>query len=290
MKRFLLIPSYALLALGILASCQKEEKTVTELAQELTGTLQKITDYKSAEANAPRVEVLNKRLQDAGVRVFALNDTALLRAAGSTEGSEGAEYVECLEKLATEIARVQAALPGTTEGGVEEEKLVMAVGAAHGAGDASPAAARREKGVEFYQNPVESAKEPGNFSEFYGSSRLKEALSYTADPASVGLFQMDDEVEAVPEAAAVSDDEPEASDAPAAADEPAATDDSSEGVVPSAVEEPADASEEPASTTTLDDELPSLDLDGDSSSSDGDSSSSDGDESGSDDFGLDLDF
>ena len=77
MKRFLLIPSLAFLAVSTLTSCQKEEKTALELTQELTAELQKISDYRTAEAAAPRVEVLNKRMQNAGVRAFAANDPAL---------------------------------------------------------------------------------------------------------------------------------------------------------------------------------------------------------------------
>ena len=77
MKRFLLIPSFALLAFGMLTSCQKEDMTAQQLAEELTSELQKVTDYNSAEAAAPRIAALNIRFQNASVRVFSVGGNAL---------------------------------------------------------------------------------------------------------------------------------------------------------------------------------------------------------------------
>ena len=101
MKRFLLIPSCALLAFGMLTSCQKEEKTAQQLAEELTAELQKVTDYKTAEAVAPRVEALNKRFQNASVRVFSADANALA-------ASEANAYSDAVCRLVREMGRVQA--------------------------------------------------------------------------------------------------------------------------------------------------------------------------------------
>lgn len=268
MKRFLLIPSCALLALSALTSCQKEDKTVTELAQELTGELQQISDYKTAEALAPRVEVLNKRLQDAGVRVFALQATSLQRGADDSEGSEGASYAEALGRLAAEVARVQVSAPTGAEGEIDRDKLVLAVGAANGAGDSSPASQRKAAGSKYYKTPTDAAETPGAFAEFYGSARLKEALDYTADPAAVSMFQMDDDVPQVPAAGAVAEEEDDA----AAADEDATADTATDTATDTAEDTPATDTD---SSTSSDDAIPSLDIDDDSSSSDDDDSSSD---------------
>ncbi len=264
MKRFLLIPSCALLALGVFTSCQKEDKTVTELAQDLTSELQQISDYKTAESLAPRVEVLNKRLQDAGVRVFALQATSLQRGADDSEGSEGASYAEALGKLAAEVARVQVSAPTSAEGEIDRDKLVLAVGAANGAGDTASAAQRKAAGMKYYKVPSEAAETPGNFAEFYGSARLKAALDYVADPAAVSMFQMDDDVPQLPAAGAIPEDE----DTADAAEPEAVADDTA------AAETDSSSSSEPTPSPAADDS-PSLDIDDDSSSSDDDDSSSD---------------
>ena len=291
MKRFLLIPSCALLALGALSSCQKEEKSALELTQDLTAELQKVVDYKTAEAAAPRVEVLNKRFQNASVRVLAANDTALVRSAGES-GHEGDAYAEALSRLAREIGRVRASVPvATSDGEVDRDKLVLAVGAANGAGDDSPAALRREKGLTYIHEESAGRETPGTFSEFYGSTKLKEALEYQANPAEVSSFQFDsdEDVPAVPAATPVpeEEEEPAAADAAAeadsssadssAADEPSAPAAEEETPAPSATETPAAGSDDAA-----DDTLPSVDLDGDSSSNSSDSSDDSSSESSSD--------
>lgn len=295
MKRFLLIPSCALLALGALSSCQKEEKSALELTQDLTAELQKVVDYKTAEAAAPRVEVLNKRFQNASVRVLAANDTALVRSAGES-GHEGDAYAEALSRLAREIGRVRASVPVvTSDGEVDRDKLVLAVGAANGAGDDAPAALRREKGLSYIHEESAGRETPGSFSEFYGSTKLKEALEYQASPAEVSSFQFDsdEDVPAVPAATPVPEEEEEsAADAAGAADsssadstaadEPSAPEAEEETPAPSAAETPAASSDDAA-----DDTLPSVDLD-DDSSSDSSDSSSDGSSDEVDDLEIEL--
>jgi len=273
MKRFLLIPSCALLALVSLASCQKEEKSVVELAQALTDELQQISDYGTAESLAPRVEVLNKRLQDAGVRVFALSETALLRGADETEGSEGATYSEALGKLAAEVARVQASAP-TTSGEIDREKLILAVGAANGAGVSSPASQRKSTGEKYYKNPSDSSDTPGTIAPFYGSEKLQAALNYTADAATASQYGFDDEVAPVPAAAPVPEEE-----AAAAGDSEAPAEDSASDDKPAPSEdsdsEPAPASgDDDSSADDLSTDLGS-DADSDSSSDSSDSDSED---------------
>lgn len=278
MKRLLLIPSCVILALSTLTSCQKEEKTALELSQELTAELQKVVSYKTAEAAAPRVEALNKRFQNAGARVFAVGGSALSRSAGEA-GHEGDAYAESLAKLAREVGRIRASVPvDTADGEVDRDRLVLAVGAANGAGDAAPAAERKEKGVAHMQGETETSETPGNFAEYYGSAKLKEALEFTVEPGKAT-----DEVVEIPEPVTVEEEEMPA-DAPAAeepaaeeesTDEPAA-DDSDSSSDEESTEEPAaaeESTEEPAADDSAsedsgDAELPSLDLDSDSSSSD----------------------
>ncbi len=293
MKRFLLIPSFAFLALTSLTSCQKEEKTALELTRELTEELQKVTDYRTAEAAAPRVAVLQQRMQNAGVRPFALNETALTRSMTDSDGSEGTEYAEALISLAAEVGRIQASMPVGDDGEVSRERLILAVGAANGAGDSGPAAERQRTGMAYIRDASTSHETPGNFAEFYGSTSLREALAYRADASAVPFTKMDsdEDVPAIPEPVEVPEEEEVPADEPAA-DEPAgdSTDDSSEPAV----------DDEPADTTPSADESDSssdlgVDLGGDDSDSGSDDGGLDldmdgGDDSGSDDGGLDMDM
>lgn len=298
MKRFLLIPSFAFVALSTLTSCQKEEKSALELTRELTAELQKVTDYVSAEAVAPRIEVLNKRMQDASVRPFALNETALTRsAADDAEGSEGAAYAEALAQLATEIGRVQASTPvATADGDIDRDKLVLAVGAANGSEVTAPAADRKKVGLKYIQDTTGTHETPGNFAEFYGSEKLREALGYKADPTTVEAMKFDSEedVPAIPAPVEVPEEEMPA-DEPAAddsGDEPATTDEPS--VDEPSTDEPA-TTDEPSTDEPAADDSGSDDLDvGDVGDDSGDDSGSDdldvgdaGDDSGSDDSGSD---
>ena len=255
MKRFLLIPSLAFLAVSTLTSCQKEEKTALELTQELTAELQKISDYRTAEAAAPRVEVLNKRMQNAGVRAFAANDPALTRSMIDAEGSEGAAYSEALAQLAAEIGRVQASAPTGEDGEIDRTALVLAVGAANGSTPGAAAGERQKAGMAYIKDTTSTHETPGTLPEYYGSDKLREALSYKADPASVSLTKMDtdEDVPAIPaavelpeeEVPAATDEEPAADDEPATTDEEPAADDSTDE--PS-IDEPAadDSTDEPS--------------------------------------------
>lgn len=298
MKRLLLIPSCALMALSTLTSCQKEDKTALELSQELTAELQKVVSYKTAEAAAPRVEALNKRFQNAGARVFAIGGSALSRSAGSS-GHEGDAYAESLAKLAREVGRIRASMPvATADGEVDRDRLVLAVGAANGSSDDAPAVERKQKGVAYMQGETETSETPGNFAEYYGSAKLKEALEFMVAPGNAT-----NEVVEIPEPVTVEEEEipadvpaeePAASEEPAADEEPAATEEES-------TEEPAateEAGEEPAaddSASSDDGELPSLDLDADTSAGEDASSEEEpaaeeesGDDAGEVEIDLDL--
>lgn len=286
MKRLLLIPSCALLALSTLTSCQKEEKTALELSQELTAELQKVVSYKTAEAAAPRVEALNKRFQNAGAYVFAVGGSALCRSAGDS-GHEGDAYAESLAKLAREVGRIRASMPvATADGEVDRDRLVLAVGAANGAGDAASAAERKEKGVAYLHGETESSETPGNFAEYYGSAKLRAALEFTVEPGKAtnevvetpeSVTVEDEEMPAdVPAEETTTEEEPAADDS--ASEEPAADDSSADSLdeepaADDSTEEPAAddsaSTEEPAADDSSDDsgdvDLPSLDLDSESS-------------------------
>lgn len=269
MKHFLFIPSCALLALGILTSCQKEDKTAQQLADELTAELQKVTDYKSAEAAAPRVEALNKRFQNASVRVFSAGSNALA-------DSSPAGYAESVGQLAKQIGRVRASKPVVeAEGEVDEALLIAAVGVAVGAAPDAAAKERSAKGTAYLHNA--NSKEnntPPSSAECYGSAKLKAALEYTADVADFPAtrFDSDADVPEIPAPVDVADEEeaaPEAEESSTA--EPEET--------PAAAEE---STEEPVATD--DEDAPAADA-GDAA--DADSSPSDDEEAASDDSDAD---
>ena len=246
MKRFLLLPSCALLAFGMLTSCQKEEKSAHQLAEELTAELQKVTDYATAEAVAPRVEALNKRYQNASVRVFSGDANALA-------ASDANAYSDAVCRLVREMGRVQASKPVTeSDGEVDDASLVCAVGV--GAGVAADASTQEQfnKGQLYtYNSETESNNNPPAFAEYYGSAKLASALSYVASTEDNGAFKFatEEDVPAIPEAveaerAAAPDTTAPAEDAPAADDEEPAVADDAEPAV--ADDEPAADSEEPA--------------------------------------------
>lgn len=233
MKRFLSIPACALLALGALTSCQKEDQTALKLAEELTAELQKVTDYNSAEAVAPRVAAINKRFQNAGVRVFSVGGNALV-------GSDADAYAEAVCRLAREMGRVRSGKPMTDveSGEVDDVRLVRAVGVASGATMDTPAAEQLKQGQKvIYNDSDANANTPPALPEYYGSKALTEALAYVADPAEFGATRMDsdEDVPAIPEAVEIeeSDDSAGLSVTPEeeAAEEPAeeeTTDDSAD--------------------------------------------------------------
>ncbi|MDO5473148.1 MAG: hypothetical protein Q4F35_07420 [Akkermansia sp.] len=300
MKRFLLIPSFAFLAMSVLTSCQKEEKTALELTQELTSELQKVTDFRTAEAAAPRVEAINKRMQNAGARPFALNETALTRSAVDSEGSEGAAYGEALAQLAAEIGRIQASAPvGSGDGEIDRDKLILAVGAANGAGAQASAADRKKAGTTYIQDSTGTHDTPGNFPEYYGSDALRNALSYRVTPDSIPMTKMDDDsdVPAIPAAVAVPDEEEapaeEAAEEPAEEDAPAEESAEEEPAEeePAVEDEPAATEEEPAEEATEEEPSGEEEVSEEEDSSLDDSA--EGEESlmeGGDDMSLDLDL
>ena len=249
MKRTLLVATCALLVSALFSSCQKEDKSIIELTQELTSELQQITDLPSANARAARVSVLNKRFQDASVRVLALNSTSLQRGADGDDGHQGASYASALKALAREVGRVRASYPSTShDGEVDRDKLLMAIGAANGESDPEKC---KEVGLSFVQDDTGTHETPGNFPEYYGSEKLRAALSYRADVGSVSNLKFDDaaDVPAVPAvSAAVAEDTDGGADQGGDDDDsaPAADDDDSSA---------ADDDDAPASDDEDDDEL-----------------------------------
>lgn len=274
MKRFLFIPSCALLAFGMLTSCQKEDKSAQQLAEELTAELQKVTDYKTAEAVAPRVEALNKRFQNASVRVFSADANALV-------ASEANAYSDALCRLVREVGRVQASKPVVeADGEVDDASLVCSVGVGAGASADSPAKDQFAKGQLYTFNAEsESNNNPPAFAEYYGSAKLASALSYVASIDDNGAFKFasDEDVPAIPDAVeveretmgavstmpATEEEEPAADEE--AGEEPAAEDDLSADT--GDVEEPAadeavgeePAAEDDLSADTGDEEGPTAD-------------------------------
>ena len=270
MKRFLFIPTCALVALGALTSCQKEEMTAAQLAEELTAELQKVTSYKTAEAAAPRVEALNKRYQNASVRVFSMGGNALVN-------SDAAAYADATCRLARQIGRVRASKPvAEHDGEVVDSLLVRTVGVNSGAAvDATPQE-QVEAGAKFIYNAEDqNANNPPNFAECYGSAKLKAALDYVADPAEFPMtrFDKNEDRPDIPEAAEVAAEEEvtipvPADDRKAAEEEESteeSTDESTDDVSVDTTEETTDDSSE-ETTDGGDDDL-SLDVgSGDSSS------------------------
>ena len=318
MKQIFLIPTSALVAVCALSSCQKEEMSCTEIVNELTAVLQKVTDYDSAEAAAPRVEALMKRWQRAARRPIALNNTALLRSVSATPGSPEKDYVEALDALAEQVARVMASYPVVAyDGEIDEERLKRAVGT-KGVVKRAGAAAEVKKGEEYiatYKAKNTDFDGDANntvcsFEACYGSANLKNALDLRETPVTGVLeFDGDDAVIATPEyqepaggaepagdAAATEGDSADASEEGDAAGDDSAADDSASDDSASddssddlglddgepADEEPADDSsdEEPA------DEEPADEEPADEDASDEDSSGDDLDSDG----GVDMDF
>ena len=290
MKKLLLIPGCALLALGVLTSCQKEDKTAQQLADELTAELQKVTDYKTAEAAAPRVEALNKRFQDASVRTFSLGSNAL------TDSSVNG-YAESCGNLAKEIGRVQASKPvKEADGEVDEDLLIQAVGVGAGAEASASAKERTAKGKTYLQN--ENNKDNNNMPDVpacYGSKALASALKYTADVAEFPMTRMDSDgdVPAIPAAVEVAEDEE-----PAAAeteDETPAADTATDDTATTSSDDEDDTT--PAADTTDDEDTTTSSDDEDDTTSttssdddDDDSSSSSSDADDDDDAPIDIDL
>lgn len=267
MKQFLLIPTSALVAAIVMTSCQKEELSCTQLVNELTEVLQKVTDYDSAVAAAPRVEALMLRWQKAATRPIDFDGTSL----HASSLDEGKAYLEALEKLVEQVARVKASYPSTSyDGDIDTERLTRAVGSG-GVMKRPEAAAELKKGEAYiakYQTNNTSFSGDANnsvnvFMECYGCAELKAALEIKAEPnpAVSGVFAMDGEADkvATPEYVEPAGGEAaEGAEEPAEGEEPAATDEETTDEEPS-VDEPAD--EEPADSEETTDEEPSVDLD-----------------------------
>lgn len=224
MKRSLFVASCVLLVSGLLSSCQKEDKDVVQLARELTSELQQIKDPTSADAHADRVAALYKRFQNANARVFALNTTALQRGADDDADHQGAQYTAALDELAREVGRVRASFPGTDEGGdaVDRNRLLIAIGAVAGE---KTKAARHAYGENYLHDETGAHETPGNFPEYYGSEKLRDALSYSVNLSEVSNTKFDsaEDVPEIPEASNLTDDDVEAAAAAKGGDAAAAS-------------------------------------------------------------------
>ncbi len=219
MKHFLFTPVCAIVALVSLNSCQNEDKSATELTTELTAELQKVVSYETAQIAAPRVEVLNKRFQDALVRVFAANGTPLLASA-----ARPSDLAEALGYLGKEMGRVKSSKPTADYASpIDRETLLVAIGRNQSDKPALDAAKSLEVGEEYFKKDDDKSSEtPGNLAEYYGSDALGSALSYTAD-TGVGLFAFGEELVEVPEEVALV----ESSDDAVSSDEESSDDSSS---------------------------------------------------------------
>lgn len=251
MKRFLFIPTCALVALGALTSCQKEEMTAAQLAEELTAELQKVTSYKTAEAAAPRVEVLNKRYQNASVRVFSMGGNALVN-------SDAAAYSDATCRLARQIGRVRASKPVSEyDGEVVDSLLVRTVGVNSGAAvDATPQE-QVEAGAKYIYNAEDqNANNPPNFAECYGSAKLKAALDYVASPAEFPMTRFDkaEDCPEIPESASVEAEEEVTIPVPADDREAAAEEEGGEETTEESTDDSADVSTDDATEETTEEE------------------------------------
>lgn len=251
MKRFLFIPTCALVALGALTSCQKEEMSAAQLAEELTAELQKVTSYKTAEAAAPRVEALNKRYQNASVRVFSMGGNALVN-------SDAAAYSDATCRLARQIGRVRASKPVSEyDGEVVDSLLVRTVGTNSGAAaDATPQE-QVEAGAKYIYNAEDqNANNPPNFAECYGSAKLKAALDYVASPSEFPMTRFDkpEDCPEIPESASVEAEEEVTIPVPADDREAAAEEEGGEEATEETSDDSADVSTDDATEETTDEE------------------------------------
>ncbi|MDO4818314.1 MAG: hypothetical protein Q3986_07805 [Akkermansia sp.] len=257
MKRIFLIPACAMLAMGLFTSCQKETESAQQLAEDLTAELQKVTDYKTAEAAAPRVKVLNTRFQNAAAQVLSLNYNPLADSVKPVEQGGPADYVAAVTALAKEIGRVRASKPVTSsDGDIDDTRLLQTVGANAGAGADAKVADALKKGNEYMKNPTSRQNNnPPAFAECYGSEAMVDALSYVADVEERGSYWDSEDLVEVPAEQAPAAEEDEApAEEPAAAEEPATP------PAPAADEEPA-VDEEPEPAADDDSEEDSADID-----------------------------
>ncbi len=142
MKHLLLFPAIALASLVTLNSCTpeeeagmrvttKEEQSATDLLNQLSDVLDKVTDYKSAEAAAPKARELATKINRAKTTYAALNKTALARSYDSdNKGGETDAYVDATKRLVTEVGRVRSSIPAlvTDRNTVNDDELIVALG------------------------------------------------------------------------------------------------------------------------------------------------------------------
>ncbi len=191
----------------MLSSCQKETKSVVQLANDLTQELRQITDSASADAHAARVAVMNKRFQNASVRAFSMNGTPIL---SSSEGgdSPGAAYADALKNLAREIGRVRAGFPSAShDGEVDEGRLFISIAKVQGVKGTPDEL--KDAGMRYMQDTGNESHStiPGeHLPAYYGSEKLEAALAYRADINQVGSFDS----EPVPPVPALSKESQEA--------------------------------------------------------------------------------
>ena len=247
-----------MLAMGLFTSCQKETESAQQLAEDLTAELQKVTDYTSAEAAAPRVKVLNKRFQDASAQVLSLNYNPLADSVKPLEEGGPADYVAAVTTLAKEIGRVRASKPVTSsDGDIDDTRLLQTVGANAGVGADGKPSETLKKGNEYMKNPTSRQNNnPPAFAECYGSEAMVAALSYVADVEERGAYWDSEELVEVPAEQAPAAAEDDAAE-PAAADDADSTPDikeepSTDNVPPATDEEPAGDDEEPAGGDSTD--------------------------------------
>lgn len=161
---------------------------MVELARELSSELAAISDAATADARAARVEVLNKRLQNAAARTLALNSTALCRS----DDEDGSAYAKALSALAREVGRVRASYPAAADAEAPEEgQLFIAIAAAQG-GKGTPDE-MKEAGHAYMTDENNPHETPSEFPEYFGSEALKTALDYRVDPSEVSGFRFDNE-------------------------------------------------------------------------------------------------
>lgn len=198
MKHLLLFPAIAMAALVTLNSCTpeeeagmrvttKEEQSATDLLNQLSDVLDKVTDYKSAEAAAPKARELATKINRAKTTYAALNKTALARSYDSdNKGGETDAYVDATKRLVKEVGRVRSGIPTlvTDRNAVNDEELIVALG--YGEENNNFNASRdeiRAAGLKYLQNDADDTRDdktPAFMGSYYRSPRMTEALDILA--------------------------------------------------------------------------------------------------------------
>lgn len=267
MKHLLLFPAIAMASLVTLNSCTpeeeagmrvttNEEQSATDLLNQLSDVLDKVTDYKSAEAAAPKARELATKINRAKTTYAALNKTALARSYDSdNKGGETDAYVDATKRLVKEVGRVRSGIPTlvTDRNTVNDEELIIALG--YGEENNNFNASReeiREAGFKYLQNDADDTRDdktPAFMGSYYRSPRMTEALGILALDILTRSDENDDK-EGEPAGGPSTLGAP-APAAPSTADKPAETADKE------AADTPAD--ETPAADADKDSEEPSFD-------------------------------